>query len=46
MPPRVAGIWAVSRSADGSLHVELDIPGKLAPSIAGLLAALGVKAGR
>jgi hypothetical protein len=37
---------AVSRSPDGSLHVELDIPGKLAPSVAGLLAALGVKGQR
>ena len=37
---------AVTRSVDGGLHIEVDVPGELAPSIAGLLAALGVKAQR
>jgi hypothetical protein len=33
----------VTRSVDGGLHIEVDVPDKLAPSAAGLLAALGVK---
>ena len=32
----------VTRSVDGGLHIEVDVPDKLAPSAAGLLAGLSL----